>query len=235
MSDYRQLDELLARKGLLDASASQADFVARLRELRAWQNARLASTYRDFRADPRYAPAVEFFLNDLYGPREVSAPERDLGRAWRYLKRALPAAAMEVLGQAIELDVLTRELDHAVVRALPPGAVTEGTYAAAYRTADDRTSRTRQIALTAGIGEKLSRVVRRVWVGPLLQAAHLPAHAAGFGALQDFLERGYAAFRDMPEPERLVRAIAERETNFMRSMFDGIATPRLQSGEAARG
>jgi hypothetical protein len=122
-----------------------------------------------------------------------------------------------------------------VVRALPPGAVTEGTYAAAYRTADDRTSRTRQIALTAGIGEKLSRVVRRVWVGPLLQAAHLPAHAAGFGALQDFLERGYAAFRDMPEPERLVRAIAERETNFMRSMFDGIATPRLQSGEAARG
>jgi hypothetical protein len=59
-----------------------------------------------------------------------------------------------------------------------------------------------------------------VWLGPLLQAAHAPAHAAGFGALQDFLERGYAAFRIMKDPDRLMTAIAERETIFMRSLFD---------------
>ena len=118
-----QLDELLARKRGLDAAAEQtADFAARLRELRAWQTARLENTYRDFRADPRYAAAVEFFLSDLYGPQEFRARDRDLARAWRYLKRALPAAAMAVLGQAIELDVLTLELDHALVRALAAGA-----------------------------------------------------------------------------------------------------------------
>jgi hypothetical protein len=216
-----RLDELLARKSRLDASAGQTvDFAARLRELRAWQTARLENSYRDFRADPRYAPAVEFFLSDLYGPQEFRARDRDLARAWRYLKRALPAAAMAVLGQAIELDVLTLELDHALVRALAAGAVSEVTYTAAYRAADDRAGRTRQIDLIVGIGGDLSRIVRRVWLGPLLQAAHAPAHAAGFGALQDFLERGYAAFRTMDEPDRLMKAIAERETMFMRSLFN---------------
>ena len=38
--------------------------------------------------------------------------------------------------------------------------------------------------------------------------------------LQDFLERGYAAFRIMKDPDRLMKAIAERETLFMHSLFD---------------
>jgi hypothetical protein len=236
MSARDPLDELLARKRRLDATAGRAaDLVVRLRALRAWQTARLANTYRDFRADLRYAPAVEFFVSDLYGPQEYSARDQDLRRAWRYLKRALPGAAMEVLGQAVELDVLTLELDHATVRALAAGAVTDSTYAAAYRAADDRAARTRQIDLIVGIGENLSRIVRRAWLGPLLHAAHAPAHAAGFGALQDFLERGYAAFRHMQDAGRLMRAIAEREADFMHALFGTVADPHRAAEDTAHG
>ncbi len=220
MSAGDPLDELLTRKRALDASSCRAaDFVVRLRELQSWQTARLARTYQDFHEDPRYSPAVEFFLSDLYGPQEFSHRDRDLARAWRHLKRALPAAAMKVLGQAIELDVLTLELDHAMVRALGAASVTEVTYAAAYRAVDDQASRTRQIDLIVSVGEDLDRNVRRVWLGPLLKAAHVPAHAAGFGALQDFLERGYEAFRRMHGAERLLKVIRERETRFMQSML----------------
>ena len=162
---------------------------------------------------------MEFFLTDLYGPQEFKHRDRDLARAWRHLERALPAAAMKVLEQAIEIDVLTLELDHAMVRALAGVALTEAAYAAAYRAVDQQLSRTRQIELIVGVGEALDRIVRRAWLGPLLKAAHLPAHAAGFGALQDFLERGYAAFRRMRGAEPLLRAISERETRYMRSMF----------------
>ncbi|MGO9512070.1 MAG: FFLEELY motif protein [Steroidobacteraceae bacterium] len=215
-----RLDELLARKQLLESPAYRAgDFVASLRELRIWQSARLARTYEDFRIVSRYSPAVEFFLSDLYGPQEFTGRNRDLSRAWRYLKRALPAAAMHVLGQAVELDVLTLELDHAMVRALAAAPLTDLTYAAAYRDVDDLASRTRQIDLIVGIGEDLSRIVSRVWLGPLLQAAHVPAHAAGFGELQDFLERGYAAFRKMRGAQSLLQAIRERETRFMHTML----------------
>ncbi len=126
---------------------------------------------------------------------------------------------MKVLGQAIEIDVLTLELDHAMVRALGATAVTDATYAAAYRAVDDQASRTRQIDLIISVGEDLDRIVRRVWLGPLLKAAHVPAHAAGFGALQDFLERGYDAFRRMRGAEPLLKVIRERETRFMQSML----------------
>ena len=216
------LDELLARRRVLESPVtSTAAFVAALTELRIWQAARLARTYRDFRDDPRYAPALEFFLSDLYGPQEFTERDRDLRRAWIYLKKALPAALVDVLGQAIELEVLTLELDHAMVRALGAAAVSDATYAAAYRGVGGAASRTRQIDLIVGIGADLNRIVGRAWLGPLLQAAHVPAHAAGFGILQDFLERGYAAFRQMHGAAGLLHAISERETQFMRTMFAG--------------
>jgi hypothetical protein len=236
MNGTEPLDELLARKRALESPACRtADFAARLRELRAWQTRRLASTYQDFREDSLYAPAVEFFLNDLYGPQEFSDRKRNLGRAWRYLKRALPAAAMKVLGQAVELDLLTLELDHAMVRALAAGPVTDAAYAAAYRAVDDRAARTRQIDLIVGIGENLSRIVARVWLGPLLHAAHVPAHAAGFGALQDFLERGYAAFRRMHHAESLMKTIRTRETEFMHTMLHACESPLKAARNPAHG
>jgi len=229
-----RLDELIARKRLLESPESRsAEAAAALRELRLWQAARLARTYRDFHENPRYSPAVDFFLTDLYGPQEFTHRNADLSRAWRYLKRALPAAAMKVLGQAIELDVLTLELDHAMVHALAAAPVNETAYAAAYRRIGDRASRARQIELIVAIGEDLARIVRRAWLGPLLYAAHGPAHAAGFGALQDFLERGYRAFRHMQDAGRLMQAIRERETAYMQSLLSNPAKPQEAAGARA--
>jgi hypothetical protein len=215
-----ELGALLARKQLLESSACEdPDFRARLRELRKWQSERLARTYQDFRDDPSYAPAVEFFLSDLYGPREFADRSRILAHAIRYLKRALPAILLKVLAQALELDVLTRELDNAMVRALTAARVSAAAYAAAYRSVDHRASRARQIELIVGIGKDLGGIVTHAWIGRLLRAAHAPAHAAGFGGLQDFLERGHAAFRKMQDPDRLLDAIQRRETEFMTSML----------------
>jgi hypothetical protein len=75
------LDQLLARKRALETRASEShDFLDRLRDLRVWQGRRLAQTYDDLRDDPRYAPAIAFFLSDLYGSgfrsrdRQLAAP-----------------------------------------------------------------------------------------------------------------------------------------------------------------
>ncbi len=227
-------DELLARSRLLESPPGRtAEFLAALRALRIWQSARLARTYQDFRADPRYSQAVEFFLTDLYGPQEFTGRDQDLRRAWRRLRRALPSAAMNVLGQAVELEVLTLELVQAKVRALGAAQVTDALYAAAYRTVGNRAARTRQIDLIVGIGGDLDRIVNRAWLGALLHAAHLPAHAAGFGELQDFLERGYAAFRRMRGAEGLLCAIRERETLFIQAMFEPAERPGAGAGAGA--
>jgi hypothetical protein len=168
---------------------------------------------------------VEFFLNDLYGPHDFTQRDQDVTRAWSSLKRTLPARAAGILARAIELDVLTTELDHAMAAQLPAGPLTNAGYASAYRAMNRAESRRRQIVLTIGIGEDLDRIVRHAWIGVALKAAHLAAHAAGLGALQDFLERGYTAFRRVRGAERLLTAIRERETELMNALFSGTGDP----------
>jgi hypothetical protein len=220
------LDVLLARKRELATEYNQApQFAARLQDLRIWQAGRLARTYRDLSGDPRFARAIEFFLSDVYGPQDFTNRDRDVARAWHYFRRSLPATALETLKGAIELEVLSSELDHAMVAALPSRGLGETEYAQAYRRVGRRDSRERQIDLVVQIGDRLQRIVRRKWIGVALRAAHGPARAAGFGALQDFLERGYRAFTGMDDAGRLLVTIRHRETRLMEALLSSRDNP----------
>ena len=195
--------------------------LTRLVELRRWQSARLARTYSDLERDPRYSKAVRFFLSNLYGAQDFTERDRQLLRASRYLRRALPRAARNVLEQAIALQMLTAQLDQAMAAVLPKRPITAERYALAYRAVGDRAARTRQIGLVVSIGKDLMRLIGRGRIGLLLHAGHVPAHALGFGVLQDFLERGFAAFREMSDAEPLLLAIEEREMQLMQALFSG--------------
>lgn len=231
MSAVETLDQLLARKAHLAARlAAMPALGARLAALRIWQAARLASTYADLRRDGRYRPAVDFFLTDLYGPRGSAARDEDLARAWPILKRTLPGAALEILERAVTLDVLSAELDLDMADHLS-AALTAASYGETYRRVGRPADRERQIALLLAIGEDLERIVRRRWIGIALRAAHAPAHAAGFGALQDFLERGFGAFREMRGAQAFLETVRKREGAFMQSLFAG-RTPALEISEA---
>jgi len=226
----QQVEQLLARARQYELEASaQSQRALQLSALRAWQTQRLLRTYDDLRSERRYAGAVEFFFSDLYGPKDLSERDRQLARAWSHFRRALPEALLQVLAQAVELQVLTAQLDLAVVDALPVGKLSATTYATAYRVVGGRDQRRRQIELIVGVGEVLDRAVRRAWVGLALRAAHAPAHAAGFGVLQDFLERGLAAFREMNGAQRLLGCIRERELQLMEALLssDPRALPLL--------
>jgi hypothetical protein len=219
-------EELLQRKIALDARVAETPGLAQtLRELRAWQAARLARTYDDLHKDNRYGAAVGFFLNELYGPQDFTRRDSDFRRAWKYFKRALPDAALQVLQRTLALQVLSEELDQAMAGRLAAGPVTSASYSAAYRSVGRPEARREQIDLLIAIGEDLERLVRHTWITLALRAAHAPANAAGFGALQDFLERGFAAFRRMKSAQRLLAAIRQRETLLMEALFNGNADP----------
>lgn len=226
MPDIAYLDRLLATKRDLDAQGrATVDASRRLGELRAWQAARLAKTYEDLRCNPRCTAAVDFFLTDLYGPRDFARRDADFTRAWKRLKRGLPDAALEVLARALELQVLSEELDQAMVARLVAGPVTALSYANAYRLVGRADARQRQIDLVTGIGTDLGRLVGFPLIGLALRVAHAPAHLAGLGALQDFLERGFAVFRRMGDTGVLVEAIQARETALMERLFGGADEP----------
>jgi hypothetical protein len=221
-----RLGKLLARDAeLRDVFADDPASAARLHELQRWQSARLMMSHADLRAQPRYRKAVEFFFDELYGGGDPRGRDRDLARVQRVMERLLPRQALEAMCLAIELEVLAQDLDAAVVRALPPGPVSVATYAAGYRGAGRTEDRERQIELLGVIGGYLDGVVHKPFVHGLVRLARGPAHAAGFGVLQEFLERGLTAFETMDGAGEFLAIIRDRETLYMRRLLAGSDDP----------
>jgi hypothetical protein len=221
-----ELGRLLAHNAQLrDAFAGDAAGARRLSELQRWQSQRLLRSHADLRANPRYRKAVEFFFKDLYGGSDPRGRDRDLARVQRVMERLLPRQALRALCLAIELEVMSQELDASVVRAMPDGPITVATYAEAYRRAGRAKDRERQIELIGVIGDFLDRVVHKPFVHSLVHFARGPAHAAGFGALQDLLERGLDAFKAMNGSAEFLAIIRNREVRAMRRILDRTPDP----------
>jgi hypothetical protein len=119
---------LLERNAALrNVFAATPEMYDRLGELQRWQSERLLRSHADLRASPRYRAAVEFFFNELYGGGDPRARDRDLQRVQRVMEKLLPTDALRALTLAIELEVLSQELDADLVRALAPGPITAET------------------------------------------------------------------------------------------------------------
>ena len=201
----------------------------RLKEVKAWQGRRLAGTYADLSAQPRYAAATRFFLDDLYGPKDFSSRDEAMMRILPAMTRMLPASAVETAALAIELEALSESLDQRLARALPPGPIDAESYGAAYRSSGEPAERERQIELLVAVGQRLDTLVRRPFVHRTLRLMRRPAKLAGLADLQDFLERGFVAFRDMQGSRPFLDAVAEREGAIASALWAGEPWPSPQA------
>ena len=216
--DAHHLTDLLARNNQLHEHAHSIG--AHLAELQGWQAQRLAEYYKDLYEKPRYRKAIDFFLTDLYGGKNLSRLDHDLQRAEPILVRLLPKSALRILTLAIELQVLSQELDIEMTKALSSQSpITNDAYVAAYRKVDDYARRSRQIHLAIQAGYDLDRIVQKPTIYAAMRMAHGPAHLAGFGVLQDFVERGFMAFRHMRGAREFLDVIETRETGLMERLF----------------
>lgn len=218
------LAELLARNRQLHELSQQCG--ERLAELRGWQSERLARTYPDLYEEPRYRKAIEFFLTDLYGTKNWIRRDQDLRRAAPIMARVLPESALRPLTLAIELQVLSQALDLEMIEALPAGSpITNEAYVAAYRKVGDHARRSRQIQLVVEAGHELDAIVHKPLIHAALRLAHGPAHLAGFGELQDFIEIGFLAFREMQGASAFLAVIESRETKLMERLLSAEPAP----------
>ncbi len=197
----------------------------RLAELKRWQAERLAGTYADLIAQPRYREATQFFLEDLYGPKDFSARDQEMLRIVPVMARVLPASAVETAALAVELEALTEALDHRLARALAPGALDEAAYGAAYRASSTREERERQVALIDAVGGRLDALVRKPFIAATLKVMRKPAQLAGLSDLQDFLERGFHAFRRMQGADAFLEVLRERELRIVARLLSGAPNP----------
>ena len=223
---HGELRLLLQRNAALrDVFADSPSSAARLADLQKWQSQRLLRTHADLHANGRYRAAAEFFFNELYSGGDPRARDRDLQRVHHVMERLLPAEALRALLLAIELEILSQELDADVVRGLPAGPITIERYAEGYRSAGRRGDRERQIELLGLVGAYLDQVVRKPIIRALVRFARGPAHGAGFGSLQAFLERGLDAFEAMHGAGEFLATIRDREVRAMERVLAGTPDP----------
>jgi hypothetical protein len=206
--------------------AASPPLAAQFDRLAAWQTRRLNATYADLAREPRYAPAIAFFQTDLYGARDYSQRDADLARVVPLMSRVLPEGVIATVAKAMELSVLSHQLDRKMVGRLDPAQpLSAELYCEAFRALENRAERERQIALIGEVGRALDRYVSKPLLFSTLVAMRKPARAAGLGALQAFLERGFVAFRGMRGAGEFLATVEARETALMQAIFAGGPAP----------
>lgn len=209
---------------LRDRETADPDLAARLAELRDWQGERLAATYMDLSAQPRFTAAITFFREDLYGGNDFSDRDRDFERIFPVMVRMLPGKVLATVNEVVNLHRVSERLDHAMCEYLNPHFTCED-YVRAWNEVGQREARARQIDDIGKVANALNRIVRKGVIRALLKVMHGPAHAAGLGAMQGFLERGFQAFRAMGNAQEFVQVIQARESMIMQNLFAESAQP----------
>lgn len=195
-----------------------------LSRLALWQSRRLRMTYADLAVDRRYAKAVEFFQNDLYGTGDFIRRDADLARVVPVMVKVLPPGVINTIALAVELNALSQELDRALLSRLPraDGHFSVADYCRAYRRAGNISLRRRQIGLIIEVGAALDRYVSKPLIRTALAMMRQPARMAGMGALQDFLERGFGSFRSMGGAATFLDTVQARETDILETIVGGV-------------
>ena len=198
--------------------------------VRKWQSERLAHTYSDLLASSHYGSACRFFLSDLYGPYDFGQRDQDIRQVQHSLRRFLPARILHSLNLVIELQDLTLSLDQTLLQVLVDelgmtDAITPELYAEGYLCCGNYQERTRQIDLIVEVGREVDQLVRMPFTGATLRMAGRTVRLAGWSKLQDFLERGFTAFKTMGSAETFLHIVEQRERQILEKIFRGDPEP----------
>jgi len=141
--------------------------------------------------------------------------------------KVLPDRVIATVALATELNALSQELDRVLLARLPraDGHFSVLEYCKAYRRAGNFPLRRRQVKLIGEIGTALDAHVGKPLIRAALAMMRQPARLAGMSGLQDFLERGFLAFRAMHGAREFLRTIDTRETEIMEAIIGGATDP----------
>lgn len=232
-STGRILRELSTVQRLREQHAADPALAVRVRALKDYQSRRFARAYADLLDHPRYRSAARFFLEELYGPFEFADRDAQFTRVVPAVVRLFPGELAATLEDLAQLHALSERLDDTMARRIDPAAgLDAAAYVRAWSATGESDARRRQIALTLAIGRALDRHTKKRLLHATLRLMRGPARAAGLGALQRLLERGFDAFARMKGADGFLAAIDAREHAFADALDSPAALTWAQSARA---
>jgi len=215
-----------AQRELRMASPSLRD---RVQAVKHYQHERFQHTYADLLAQPRYAQATRFFLEELYGPVDFTRRDTQFKRVVPGLVRLFPREVVLTVQTLGELHALSEELDTAMGRVVPPGPVNLGSYIAAWQAVGRPADREAQIVLMRRVADALDVYTRNPLLRHSLRLMRTPARLAGLPELQAFLEAGFDTFREMHGAQQFLDTVVQRERSLAAWLFNARLPPAVDS------
>ncbi len=230
MNAATQIRSAVAQVSLLrDAVLQRPELGQAVAAVKRLQSRRFAGTYPDLLVDGRYTAAVRFFLEELYSDKDYAERDAQFARIAGAIERFFPAQVAQTAVALARLHALTEELDQALATRwladAGPGASESEVdrYVKAWRLADRRADREKQLTDVVALGREMARLTRTPGLRTMLKMMRRPAVAAGLGPLQRFLETGFDTFAAMARAggaEEFLGIIEKREAALIASLFD---------------
>ncbi|MEO7390903.1 MAG: hypothetical protein ABIU58_01935 [Ramlibacter sp.] len=201
---------------------------AAVTQVKALQARRFAGTYADLLAGGPYAIAARFFLEELYSAKDYAVRDAQFARIAGAIERFFPDQVVRAAVALAELHAMTEALDQAMALAWLARADADASealrYVTAWREVGRRKDREAQLTVVMGIGQQMARLTRTPGLRTMLKMMRAPAHAAGLGSLQRFLETGFETFAAMARRrggvEEFLDTILARESALIAMLFD---------------
>lgn len=212
-------DAVAAVSRLRQAAASEPGLHEALVEIKRLQARRFSGTYADLLRSHLYAPAAQFFLEELYGDKDYRQRDEQFARIAGAIEKFFPAHVAQTAAALARLHAMTEDLDVQMARLWlaqsDAGAPAADRYALAWRELGRRAEREDQLRSVLALGQELARLTRMPGLRTMLRMMRGPATAAGLGALQRFLENGFDTFAGMSQRagavEEFLRTVDARE------------------------
>jgi len=198
--------------------ADKAGLMPTIRAVQAWQCQRLLATHQEMYQQKRFKPAVEFFINELYGPNDFSQRDQDIARIVPKMSKFLPESALQSLATALHLNAISFELDFDLARKLVDTEINRDTYAEAYISCNSLATRQQQIDYIRTLGNDLADVVKMKGISSLIFISRRPAKLAGVLALHEFLEKGFKSFKNLGNVEDFIIPVVNKEQQIMQQL-----------------
>ncbi|MGV8803832.1 MAG: FFLEELY motif protein [Polaromonas sp.] len=222
-------DALRSVSQLRQQQAQESALRQASRQLKRFQARRFQATYSDLLHSPRYQPAAAFFLHELYGDKDYAERDQQFARIAATIARLFPQSVVDTAAALAQVHALTETLDDLMARhwladqAANPARSECARYVLCWRQVGQPAERQRQLQGVLALGQQLDRLTRMRGLRTLLKMMRAPASAADLSALQHFLESGFDAFAQMGSADEFLQRIAQRESEWLRLLFDASA------------
>jgi hypothetical protein len=209
LQEIEQMNLLITQQGLTET----------IRKLQTWQTNRLLTTHDDLWNSKRFRSPMQFFADEIYGPKDFSERDIELARAVPKMAKVLPKKGLQSLQTAIRLNSLSLELDIALAQKLGNEAINRNSYFDCYRQSGSQFQREEQIKLLETLSFDLPKVVKTPGISVILRLSRKPAKIAGVGVLHEFLENGFNSFKKVGDVNDFINPVINRERAMMNALF----------------